>query len=178
MEDPVEAPSKPLPGNLHSLCAPLKHTGDWRQDCSRLMGEYGSIVLNALDKTSDAATLVGIFAAHMQEMWHSHSYEQLVELLTKKPAEVIAHLRYIADHAWVSGPEPEKQNAICAAGYAARHLVADLHNLSLKDRRAILNAAANAARCMSNSRPMPTNRIQLCAGIDGRPEKRISNAPP
>ena len=73
------------------------------------MGEYGSACFEGLDKTSGSATLVGIFAAYMQERWHTASYETLVEWLTKKPAEVMDLLSYIAHDAWASGPGPEQQ---------------------------------------------------------------------
>lgn len=50
----------------------------------------------------------------------------------------MSHLDYIAHDAWADGPD---QNVITAVGYAARNLTADLHGLSLKERRAVLKAA-------------------------------------
>ena len=146
MERQDQSSPKPLPDNIYALCGPMKHTGnwgEWHQDCCRVMGEYGAIVFSGLDKTSESAILVGIFAGFVKEQWHTDSYEALIERLTEKPGEVMSWLEYVAHSAWASGPG---QDAIGAVGYAARSLIADLHQLSLKDRRAILKTAANAAR--------------------------------
>ena len=43
------------------------------------MGEYGATVFNGLDKASPSAVLVGIFADFAKELYHTDSYEALVE---------------------------------------------------------------------------------------------------
>ena len=155
METPDKPSVKPFPGRLDSLCASVKFTQNVmqrNQDCCRVMGEYGSTVFDGLDKASASATLIGIFATY--KTWKTDTYEGLVEVLMQKPRQVIGHLEYIARVAWAAGPEPE-HNIIVVAGYAARSLIADLHGLPLKDRRAVLKIAANAASAYKQHQTEP-----------------------
>lgn len=136
-----------LPDGLAKICAGLTHSRDerrWRDACRAVMSEYGDLVFNHIRNEPQAATLVGIFATFAHDSQRDPSYEDLTELLSKKPAEVLDYLSYIGKRAWADGPGAD-QDAIGAAGYAARSLISELGELTLKERRAVIKAAALAA---------------------------------
>jgi hypothetical protein len=106
MEKHNQSPQS-LPDSLYALCGSIDYSGElpeWGHNCCRVMGEYGATVFNGLDKASPSAVLVGIFAGFVKELYHTDSYEALVERLTEGYGEVMGWLEYIAKHAWASGP--------------------------------------------------------------------------